>query len=233
MAERYWPGREPLGKRLQVNGRWVQVIGLARDSKYRTFLEPPKPFFYVPLRQAFSGQVMLHVRTRQAPETISTILAHEVHALDSNLAPSAVLTMEEHVARSTSAHRIAVTLLGVFGGLALLLAAVGLYGVMSYTVSQSTRELGLRMALGAATADLLRLVLRQGLALTFGGIALGTAASLGLTWLVADLLYKVTPRDIPSFAAALTIMFIASFGACVVPAWRACRTDPLHALRDS
>jgi putative ABC transport system permease protein len=132
--------------------------------------------------------------------------------------------MRDQVELSTSAQRIGVTLLGVFGGLALLLAAVGLYGVMSYAVSQGSRELGLRMALGAAASDLLRLVLSQGLAPTVGGVGGGVAA---------DLLYRVSPRDIPSFAAASGIMLVVSLAASVVPAWRAIRTDPVRALRDS
>ncbi|HYL78904.1 MAG TPA: ABC transporter permease [Bryobacteraceae bacterium] len=232
-AAHYWPGQDPVGKRLQLKGRWLQVAGVARDSKYRTFLESPKAFLYVPLRQAYSGQVMLHIRTRQAPETIAASLAREVHALDPNLALSAVLTMKEQVLSSTSGQRIAVTLLGVFGGLALLLATVGLYGMMSYAVSQRTRELGLRMALGAAASDVLRLVLAQGMIPTLGGIVLGAAASLGLTRLVTGLLYHVNPRDVPSFASAFLIMLLASLGACLVPAWRAARTDPVRALRDS
>jgi ABC-type antimicrobial peptide transport system permease subunit len=211
----------------------MQVVGVAHDSKYRTFLEPSKAFFYVPLRQAFSGQVMLHIRTRQRPEIIASALAGEVHALDPNLAPSAVLTMQDQVLSSTSAQRIAVTLLGVFGALALLLAAVGLYGVMSYAVSQSTRELGLRMALGAAASDLMRLVLSQGLALTLGGVGLGAAAAFGLTRLAANLLYKVSPHDVRSFAAAFAIMLTVSLAACLVPAWRAIQTDPIRALHDS
>jgi predicted permease len=232
MAARYWPGQDPLGKRLQVKGRWRQVAGVARNSKYRNFLEPPKPFFYLPLRQAFSGQVSLHIRTQRPPETIAAALAREVHALDPNLAPSAVGTMQYQIDVSTSAQRIAVMLLGVFGGLALLLAAVGLYGVLAYAVSQSTRELGLRMALGAATSDVLRSVLSKGLTLTFAGVAVGAAISLALTPLVRPLLYKVTPRDPSIFAAAFVVMSLASLAASFAPAWRAARIDPVQALRE-
>jgi putative ABC transport system permease protein len=128
--------------------------------------------------------------------------------------------------------RIAVMMLGVFGGLALVLAGIGLYGVMSYTVSQSTRELGLRMALGAAPADLLWLVLSHGFALTAGGVALGAAAALALTRLVGNLLYQVSPRDPRAFGSAFVVMVIASWAACFVPAWRATRIDPVRALRE-
>jgi ABC-type antimicrobial peptide transport system permease subunit len=130
-----------------------------------------------------------------------------------------------------SPQRAAVALLEVFGGLALLLAAIGLYGVMSYAVSQSTRELGLRMALGAGTPNVLRLVLRRGLVLTGAGIVLGAAAAIGLTRLLGDLLYRVSPRDPLAFGIALAVMVVASAGACFVPAWRATRIDPLQALR--
>ena len=132
------------------------------------------------------------------------------------------------VINSVDAHEM----LGLFGGLALLLAAIGLYGVMSYAVSQSTRELGLRMALGAGASDLLRLVMSHGLALTAGGVVVGGAAALGLTRLIGDLLYKVSPRDPLAFGTALVAMTIAAAAACLLPAWRATRTDPARALRD-
>jgi ABC-type antimicrobial peptide transport system permease subunit len=128
--------------------------------------------------------------------------------------------------------RIAVMMLGVFGGLALVLAGIGLYGVMSYTVSQSTRELGLRMALGAGSSNLIRLVMSQGLALTAGGLVLGVAAALAMTRLIVGLLYKVSPRDPLAFGSAFVVMLIASLAACFLPAWRATRTDPVRALRD-
>ncbi|MGE5098904.1 MAG: FtsX-like permease family protein, partial [Deltaproteobacteria bacterium] len=140
-------------------------------------------------------------------------------------------TMREQVGRTTSPQRAAVALLEVFGGLALLLAAIGLYGVMSYAVSQSTRELGLRMALGAGVSSVLRLVLRRGLVLTSAGIALGAVAAIGLTRLLGDLLYGVSPRDPLAFGAALAVMVLASMTACLIPAWRATRIDPLLALR--
>jgi ABC-type antimicrobial peptide transport system permease subunit len=159
-------------------------------------------------------------------------LAREIHALDPNLAPTEVITMREQVDRTTAVQRIAVMMLTVFGGLALLLAAIGLYGVMSYTVSQGTREFGLRMALGADASDVLRLVMRHGVALTAAGVVLGAGAALGLTRLMGTLLYKVSPRDPLAFATAFLVMALASLAACFLPAWRATRTDPVRALRD-
>ena len=232
MAARYWRGQDPIGKRVQVKGRWLQVVGVARTAKYQTLLETPKPFFYVPLRQNPSIPVNLTIRTSQSTGTMATALAREIHALDKNIAPSEVITMREQVDRSTASQRVAVTLLGAFGGLALLLAAIGLYGVMSHAVSQSTRELGLRMALGARASDLVRLVLSHGFTLTGGGVVLGAAAALGLTRLLGYLLYEVSPRDPLAFGSAFLVMAIAALAACLVPAWRATRTDPVRALKD-
>jgi predicted permease len=232
MAAKFWRGGDPLGKRVRVKGRWMRVVGVAKAAKYGTFLEAPKTFFYVPLRQNFSLLEILFIRTPQAPATIAPAVAREVRALDATLAPPGFFTMREHVDRSTASQRIAVTLLSVFGAVALLLAAVGLYGVMSYAVSQRRRELGLRLALGASAADLLRLVMSYGLALTAGGVALGAAAALGLTRLLGYILYQVSPRDPLAFGAAFVVMTLAALAACFVPAWRAPRIDPVRALRE-
>jgi macrolide transport system ATP-binding/permease protein len=231
MAQRYWQGRSPLGQRLQLKGRWMQVVGIAKDSKYSSVREKPKPFFFVPLRQNSLRGSVLNIRTPLALRTTATAIAREVHALDSNLAPYEVITMQDQLDRSTSAQMVAVTLVGILGALALVLAAIGLYGVMSYAVSQSTRELGLRMALGAGASNLLRLVLSRGLALTGAGVLLGAATSLLLTRLLGNLLYKVSPRDPVAFGSAFAVMALVSVAACLLPAWRAARTDPMRALR--
>src|SRR6267142_259996 len=232
MAAQYWRGRNPIGERVQVKGRWMQVVGVAKDSKYESVRETPKPFFYVPLRQNFSRGADLFIRTPLNAETMATALAREVHTLDPGLALYEVITLQEQVDRSTSPQMVAVTLVGVLGGLALFLATIGLYGVMSYAVSQSTRELGLRMALGANASNLLRLVISRGLALTAGGVLLGGVVALALTRWLGNLLYKVSPYDPLAFGSALTVMTIASLAACFLLAWRATRTDPARALRD-
>src|SRR3984893_2927648 len=232
MAAQYWRGRNPIGERVQVKGRWMQVVGVAKDSKYQSVRETPKPFFYVPLRQNFSRGAGLYIRTPLSPVTMATALTREVHALDGNLALYEVISLQEQLDRSTSPQLVAVTLVSVLGGLALLLAIIGLYGVMSYAVSQSTRELGLRMALGAGASNLLRLVMSRGLALTAGGALLGAAVALGLTRLLGKLLYHVSPRDPLAFGAAFAVMTIAALAACFLPAWRATRTDPAEALRN-
>jgi macrolide transport system ATP-binding/permease protein len=231
MAAQFWRGRDPVGSRVQVKGRWLQVVGVARMSKYRNLTEIARPFFYVPMRQSSMG-VNIQIRTQLSPETMRKVLVREIHAIDENLAPGELITMQEQVDRTTAAQRIAVSMLGVFGGLALVLAAIGLYGVMSYTVSQSTRELGLRMALGASVPNLLRLVMSQGLALTAIGVVVGTVAALAMAKLIANLLYKVSPRDPLAFGVALLVMIFAATAACLLPAWRATQTDPVRALRD-
>ena len=231
MAQRYWQGRNPLGERLQLKGRWMQVVGVAKDSKYSSVREKPTPFFFVPLRQNSLRGSVLNIRTPLAPQTMATAIAREVHALDSNLAPYEVITMQEQLDRSTSAQMVAVTLVGILGALALVLAAIGLYGVMSYAVSQSARELGLRMALGAGTSNLLCLVLSRGLALTGAGMLLGAATALLLTRLLGNLLYEVSPRDPLAFGTAFVVMAVVSLAASFLPAWRATRTDPAQVLR--
>jgi macrolide transport system ATP-binding/permease protein len=232
MAARYWRGQSPVGQRLQVKGQWLQIVGVAADSKYESMRENPKPFFYVPRRQDFTRGGGLNMRTTLPVQIMESAVAREVRALDGNLALYEMITLQEQVDRSTSPQLVAVTLVGVSGGLALLLAAVGLYGVMSYAVSQKTREMGLRMALGANTANLLRLVISSGLVLTFGGVLVGVAAAFGLTRLMGNLLFKVSPRDPLAFGLAFAVMTVASVAACFLPAWRATRTDPARVLRE-
>ena len=232
MAAKYWRGENPVGKRLKVKDRSMLVVGLARTAKYSNFLEAPKAFFYVPLRQNFFPAATLHIRTQLDTATITAAMVREVRAIDPNIAPYATITMREQIDRMMSSQRVAVILLGVFGVLAMVLAAIGLYGVMSYAVSQSTHELGLRMALGASPSSLLQLVLSKGMTLTVGGVLVGAAAALGFTRLLGALLFKVGPRDPEVFALALLVMIAASLAACFVPSWRATRIDPVRALRE-
>lgn len=233
IVQRFWRGENPIGKRLQVNGRWLQVVGVAKNSKYATLLETSKPFFYVPLRQGAAGGQNFQIRTRRGAGALANELVREVKAIDANLAPGEVITMRQQVDRRNWSQRAAVSLLTIFGSIALLLAGIGLYGVMSYAVSQSTRELGLRMALGARAPDLLRIVISHGLGLTFAGMAVGAGLALGLTRLMGDLLYKVSPRDPASFGWAFLVMTFAALAASLLPGVRATRTDPVRALRDN
>src|SRR5437879_6665710 len=160
--------------------------------------------------------MLLH-RTREKPGAIMNALAREVHALDPNLAPWPASPLQEQIDEMSYSQRLAVTLVSIFGAMALFLAAIELYAVMSYAVSQSTRELGLRMALGAGVSDLLRLVMSRGLLLTGGGIVLGVVAALTVTRLMGNLLYKVSPRDPLAFGLAFIVMIAVALMACFLP----------------
>jgi len=232
MAAKYWPGKDPIGQRLKVKDNWMQIVGAAKNTNYETKLEAPRSFFYVPVRQNFFVGNALLIRTRETPGAITNALSREVHALDPTLAPYAANRLQEQVDGRGYTQRLAVTLLGIFGGMALFLATIGLYAVMSYSVSQGTHELGLRMALGADAGNLLRLVMSRGLLLTASGVAIGAVAAIMLTRLLGNMLYKVSPRDPLAFGGALAVITIASLTACFLPAWRATRIDPVRALHE-
>jgi macrolide transport system ATP-binding/permease protein len=231
MAAKYWPEKNAIGQRLKVKDKWMEIVGVAKNANYRTKLEAPKPFFYVPVRQNFFVQNGFIIRTDQSAAAIMNALAREIHALDPNLVPLDTISLQQQVDRMSYTQRLAAALLAIFGGMALFLAAIGLYAVMSYSVSQATRELGVRMALGAEAKDLLRLVISRGLRLTAAGIVIGAVAALMLTRLMTNLLYKVSPRDPVAFGSALIVLIVVALIACFVPARRATRVDPVRALR--
>src|SRR5437868_13875527 len=185
----------------------MEIVGIAKNANYRTKLEPPGPFFYVPLRQNFGVQNSLLIRTREKPGAIMNALAREVHALDPNMAPWPASPLQEQIDEMSYSQRLAVTLVSIFGAMALFLAAIGLYAVMSYSVSQGTRELGLRMALGAGVSDLLRLVMSRGLLLTAGGDVLGAGAAVVPPRLLGDLPYKRSPRAAPPLRLHFFLLF--------------------------
>jgi predicted permease len=231
MAAKYWPGKDAVGQRLKLKDRWLHIVGVAKNVNYESKQEPPRSFFYVPVSQNFLVSNNLLIRTRETPGAIRSALAREVQALDPTLAPIAPFRVQEQVDRKGYTQRLAATLVAIFGLMALFLAAIGLYAVMSYSVSQSTRELGLRMALGASVKDLLRLVISRGLRLTIAGIVIGAVAAISLTRWMGDLLYQVSPRDPVAFGFALIVMIAVAFFACFLPARRAARIDPVTALR--
>ncbi len=232
MAAKYWPGKNPVGQRLKSKDRWLQIVGITKNSNYRSKTETPVPFFYVPLRQNFRVQNSLLIRTPETPGAMMKAIAREVHALDSNLAPLITERLQDQIDEISYSQRLAVTLVALFGAMALFLAAIGLYAVMSYSVSQGTRELGLRMALGAGVKDLLGLVMSHGLRLTAAGIVIGAVAAVVLTRLMGNLLYKVSPRDPIAFGTAFVILIVVALIACFLPAWRATRIDPVQALHE-
>ena len=231
MAAKYWPGSDPVGRRLQARGRWMRVIGVAGDVRFESLLEDPQPVFYVPMRQSPRSAFNVFVRSSRPFAAVGPGVSRTVHALDPGVATYDVLPMRDVIERSTSSQRIAVTLLAICGTLALLLASIGLYGVMAYVVSQSTRELGLRMALGAGPAGVLRLVMARGMRVTAAGVVAGAAIALGTTRLMGDLLFGVRPYDPATFAAAMLVMIATAVAACAVPGVQAARTDIVTALR--
>ena len=235
MVAKYWHGVDPVGKRIQLSGKWMQVVGVAKTSKYGSFAELSKPFLYVSIDQLPIVNSFIMIRTAQSPGQMYSVLAREVHSMDTGLGMQEVITLRDHMNRSAlSSQKVVVSLLFIFGGIALVLAAVGLYGVMSYSVSQSKRELGLRMALGAGAIDIFRTIMVHGLVLAAGGVVLGSIAAMFLTQFIATgtLLYQVNPRSPAVFVAASLVMVFISLGACFTPAWNAARIDPIRALRE-
>jgi predicted permease len=235
MVQKYWHGVDPVGKRVQLGDQSMLVVGVAKDSKYSSFVEFPQPFLYVCAGQVPLVNADLVIRTSQSSGTVSSELLREVRSLDSGLGMGEVVPMREHMNRTALAsQQIVVALLTIFAAMALSLAAVGLYGVMSYSVSQSKREIGLRMALGAGASHLFRVVMSHGLALSFGGIVLGSISAFALTRFIAigSLLYEVNPLDPGAFVLASLVMILISVAACLLPAWKASRTNPVQALRD-
>ncbi len=233
-ARRYWPNADPIGKRISANGSegpFREVIGVTRTGKYNTLGEDPRPFYYLPLWQEYEGTATLHVKTSGDPRALISPVRDAVRAVDAAVPLFDIKTMEEQMLVALLPARLAGTLLGAFGLLALLLASVGIYGVMSYSVVQRTREIGVRRALGAQTGNLLRLVLGEGMRLAAIGFGIGLAAAVALTRFAASLLYGVTPTDPVTFAGALGLLSGAAFVACYIPALRALRVDPVTALR--
>ena len=233
-ARRFWPGQSALGKRFSfqgVTGPWIEVIGVMRDGKYFSLGEDPSPFIYVNLRPTDGSYLTLMVRTSSEPQAVIGALRSEFHELDSNLPVYSVRTMTEHMALPLFPARVAATLLGSLGVLALILAAIGIFGVMSYAVSQRTREIGIRMALGADAARILRLVIGQGLKLILFGLAIGLLAAFAGTRLMSSLLYGVSATDTVTFGVIALLLTGVALLACYLPARRATRVDPMIALR--
>ncbi|MGH9848745.1 MAG: ABC transporter permease, partial [Blastocatellia bacterium] len=236
MARRFWPGQNPLGRRLRIPqgnntfSPYYEVIGLVKDSKYGTLGEEPKSFFYQAALQNYSRQTTLHVRTAGDPNALRKAVRESISALDKSLLVE-VAAMRENLALAVLPARVAASLLGLLGLLGLSLALVGIYGVISYAVSQRTGEIGLRMALGARPLDVFRLVLGQGMKLTLLGIGLGAAGALVLTRSLTSLLVGVSPTDPLTFATLVALFCLVALLACYLPARRASKVDPMIALR--
>jgi len=234
LARRYFPGQNPLGKRIKTDseGPYLEIVGVARNAKYRRLREEPLPFFYTPLAQDYTGRMTLLVRTDgDDPLKVLPAVRSELKSLNKNVTLYGINTLSAHVNEALSADRMIAVLLSVFGGAALLLAAVGLYGVMSYAVARRTHEIGVRMALGAQGSDIMKLILRQGMILVLVGGAVGLAAAFAVTRLMSSLLYGVSTTDPLTFAGITVLLTGVALLACYIPARRATRVDPLIALR--
>jgi predicted permease len=233
MAKQFWPEQEAIGKRFKFFGQdwWNEVVGIARDGKYNFLGENPQPHIYLSLTQTVEPAVSLHLRASGDPASALGAARREVQSMDRALPITGVFTFGEILRQSLWAPRMGASLLAVFGLLSLVLAVIGIYGVMSYSVNQRTRELGLRMALGADQADVLKLVVRQGVTLALVGIAAGLALSFAATRLVASLLFGVSAGDPLIFVGIPLLLALAALVASAQPAWRAARVDPTVALR--
>ena len=234
MAQRFWPGEDAIGKRFKFFGDndYTSVIGIAKNSKYNGVAEDPIPFIYQPVRQNYTPNATLHIRAAGNAGGLGGAVRAAVLEIDPTLSVFNVRTLEQQVSDSLAGLRINVVMLTTFGVLALLLASIGLYGVASYAVSQRTREIGLRMALGANAASVLRLVLGRGLTLVAIGIALGLGlALLGSRFISPDILPNVSVRDPLTFTATALLLTAVALLANYLPARRATRIDPLIALR--
>jgi len=233
MADLVWPGQDPLGKRftIVVDPHQYEVVGVVGTTIIGAVGEDPQPVAYVPIRQQYSPQGSLLVRTTGNPEAMMGAVRAQVNQLDRNLALTNGQTVEQLLSQGLWAARMGAALLGLFGLLALILASIGIYGVLSYSVTQRTSEIGIRMALGAQSQQVLKLVLRQGMLLAGIGVLVGVAIALPITRFASTLLYGVSVWDPLTYISITLLLMAVAFLACYVPARRATRIDPLVALR--
>ena len=238
LARRYWPGRSAIGHRLQAGSRssaWRTIVGVVRDVRERGYEAAQKPGVYLPYAQNFDTWAIpesLVIRTIEDPVRAASAVRQAIAAVDPEQPISAVRSMDDIIDLTVADRRQQATLLGAFSALALLVAAVGLYGVLSYAVTQRSREIGLRIALGATSGSVVRLVVARGAALTAIGLVCGTAGARAAASAMRSLLYSVEPADPATLAASVAMLSVVGLAACVVPAMRASRLSPLEALRE-
>jgi putative ABC transport system permease protein len=237
-ARKFFPNEDPVGKRIKPgistdtdDPTMREIIGVVSDIRNRNLSSDLRPGYYLPAAQMPFNQMTLVVRTTNDPHSVITAVQNEVHAMDSELPIFNVKTMEEYISATVAGPRFNATLLVIFAGVALILTIVGLYGVMSYSVAQRTNEIGIRMALGAQTGDVLRLIVSQGFKLVLIGLGIGLVGAFALMRVIASLLFGVTSKDPLTFAAVAVLLALVALLACYIPARRATRLDPLHALR--
>jgi putative ABC transport system permease protein len=235
-AKRYFPNEDPIGKRFTFgspgpNTRWITIVGVVRDTKRQGIEQPIRIESWMPLTQRPSGSMEVVLRTTGDPLLLSNAVRKAVWEIDRDLPIPTIQSMEQVMSERVAQRRLNMMLLGLFALVALILAAVGIYGVMSYTVTQRTNEIGIRMALGAKAGDVLWLVVRQGMSLVLLGVLIGLAATFALTRLMANLLFGVRATDPITFAAIAALLTGVALLACWIPARRAANVDPMVALR--
>jgi predicted permease len=231
LAERYWPGQDAVGKHITISGRTCTVVGVVANAKYRRLIYDSAPLVLVPMMQRYEDLVTLHVRVAGEPMSYAGSIDQAIHSLNPDLPLFNVTTLKNNMRMGSVFERIVVDFAGSFGLLAVLLAAVGIYGVVSYTTRQRTHEIGIRMALGAARADVFRQILLQGLRLALIGLAAGLVISFACTRFLRGLLFGVEATDWITFAAVAVALCLVALAACILPARRAASIEPMQALR--
>jgi predicted permease len=229
--DRYWTGQNAIGKRVQWNGRWFSVVGVMANGKYRRITYEPAPLILLPMAQTYGGETILHIRTTGDPLALTSAVERTVGALNADVPLFDVTTLKANMRMGSVFEHIAVVLAGAFGLLALILANVGIYGVIAYTTKQRTHEIGIRMALGAGKAAIFRQILQQGLGLAFAGLAVGLGVSLVLTRFLRGMFVGVGPTDVLTLATAAILLCVVALVACYIPARRAAKINPMTALR--
>jgi predicted permease len=233
MAKQFWPNQDPIGKRFHFFGDPTlrEIVGVVGNTIVNQIGEEPQPVAYLPITQDYSPAATLQVRTTHTPQAVIGSVRRRIQSLDTNLALTNVQTIEEVIGQGLWAPRMGAGLLTLFGGLALVLAGVGVYGVLSYSVNQQTREIGIRVALGSKSSEVLRLIVGQGLRLAATGLALGFVAALLLTRAISSLLFGISAHDPLTFGVVSLVLAVSAILACYIPARRATKVDPIVALR--
>ncbi|MFN7927330.1 MAG: FtsX-like permease family protein [Blastocatellia bacterium] len=237
MARKYWPDEDPLGKRItferdaQGNPKYREIVGIVGHAKHRNLEGDSRVQYYLPHAQVGNANMFLAIRTQGEPTNLTAAVRNTIRSFDKDLPLFRVTVMEQLVADSMAQRRFAMMLLGIFAGVALALAAVGLYGVMSYTVTQRSHEIGIRMALGAQRGDVVKMIVRQGAGLAALGVVIGLGGAFALTRLMANLLFGIKASDPLTFVVIALSLTLIALLACFIPARRATKVDPLIALR--
>jgi predicted permease len=230
----HFPGDNPIGKRVSFQGPggpWREIVGVVQDSKYASLSEEALPVAYLPLGQNHETGMTLYARASVPPETLIGSVRREIQSIEPNLPVPYLETVTDTIGTSLYGARMGAWLLGAFGALGVLLACVGIYGVLSFSTARRTREMGIRLALGATRRDVFALVVRDGMLLVVVGIAIGVAAGLLGGRSLATFLYGVAPSDVPTFIVTTGVLSMVALGACAIPARRAMRVHPIAALR--